>query len=185
MISNKQPWVIAGLVAGLLGYGTYTTSVLADTVATAPVKGITARVSVDYVCQTLATELAPIPGTTTSFFQASPTPQEVVVTFTAEWSKPDPSEIPAGSQAAGAFIFLFIDGNRVDPVSSNGGVLVHEGTAIGPSNGTHGFTFVTEPIPRGQHTARMYWEDNVLGPFGQPNGTICVKDRSLVVQHDR
>jgi hypothetical protein len=46
------------------------------------------------------------------------------VTFVATWPKPDASEIPVGSQAAGAFIFLFIDGIRIDPIS-NGGVLVH------------------------------------------------------------
>jgi hypothetical protein len=156
----------------------------ATLVGTAPVQRITARVATNRVCRTLATELAPIPGTIVDFTQGSSNPQEVVVTFVAEWPRPSADEIPPGSQAAGAFIFLFIDGQRVDPVSDfAGGVLVHEGTASSVSNGTHGFTFVTEPIPPGSHRARIFFLDNVLGPFGEPNGTICVGPRSTVVQH--
>jgi len=69
-------------------------------------------------------------------------------------------------------------------VSENGGVLVHEGSATSVSNGTHSFTFVTEPIAPGAHTARMFMLDNVLGSPGVPNGTICVGERSTVVQHN-
>jgi hypothetical protein len=144
----------------------------------------TATVATDRVAFTTATELVPIPGTKVEFVQHGSQPQAVVVNFVAEWPKPSPDEIPAGSQAAGVFIFLFIDGNRVDPVSDFGGVLVHEGTASSVSNGTHGFTFVTEPIPAGTHVAEIFALDNVLGPFGQPNGTFVVQIRSTVVQHD-
>lgn len=144
----------------------------------------TATVANDRICRTTATELETIPGTTVKFTQHGSEPQAVVVTFVATWPKPDASEIPVGSQAAGAFIFLFIDGNRVDPITNGGGVLVHEGTASSVSNGTHGFTFVTEPISAGDHVATISFLDNVLGSFGVPNGTICVQDRSTVVEHD-
>jgi hypothetical protein len=147
------------------------------------VNRIASRVADNRVCRTLATELAPIPNTRVPFTQGGDTPEEVVVTFVAEWPKPDVSEIPPGSQEAGAFIFLFIDDQRVDLISETGGVLVHEGTASSVSNGTHGFTFVTDPIPPGEHEARIFFLDNVLGPFGEPNGTICVAQRSTVVQH--
>jgi hypothetical protein len=141
-------------------------------------------VATDLACRTTATTLEPIPGTTVSFTQGSAQPQEVVVTFVAAWPRPQPADIPPGSTAAGAFIFLFVDDERVDAVSETGGVLVHEGTATSVSNGTHSFTFVTEPLAPGAHTARMFMLDNVLGPFGMPNGTICVGERSTVVQHN-
>jgi hypothetical protein len=151
--------------------------------ASAPVQRITARVTDTRVCRTTGTELIPIPGTTVNFTQGGGSPQEVVVTFVADWPRPDASEIPPGSQAAGAFIFLFIDGDRVDLTSEAGGVLVHEGTASSVSNGTHGFTFVTRPIPPGNHVARIFFLDNVIfGPL-VPNGTMCVGHRSTVVQH--
>jgi hypothetical protein len=136
----------------------------------------------DRVCRTTATTLEPIPGTNVKFVQGSTGP--VLVTFVAEWPKPSQDEIPAGSQAAGASIFLFIDGQRVDSISSNGGVLVHEGSATSVSNGTHSFTFVTDPIQPGKHEAQIYFLDNVLGTSGVPNGTICVNNRTTVVQHN-
>jgi hypothetical protein len=153
-------------------------------VARAPVRNFAARTSTDRACRTTATTLVPIPGTTVGFTLNGSQPQEVMVTFSAAWPIPRADEIPAGSTASGAFVFLFVDDDRVDAVSLNGGVLVHEGTASSVSNGTHGFTFVTEPLLPGQHTARMFMLDNVLGPFGVPNGTICVGERSTVVQHN-
>lgn len=180
MIANRC--VVMGVTAGLLLGSTVVNAVTAH--ASADVKRITATVTADdRVCRTTATTLEEIPGTTVSFSQSST--NEVVVTFVAEWPNPPPDEIPAGSQAAGAFIFLFIDGDRVDVNSINGGVLVHEGTATSVSNGTHGFTFVTDPIPPGEHEAKIFFLDNVLGGFGVPNGTICVNDRSTVVQHKK
>lgn len=182
MIANKRRCVLMGVTAGLLLGSTVVNAVTAT--ASANVDRITARVTADdRVCRTTATTLQPIPGTRVKFKQGST--DQVVVTFVAGWPKPREEEIPAGSQAAGAFIFLFIDGDRVDVNSINGGVLVHEGTATSVSNGTHGFTFVTEPIPPGEHEARIFFLDNVLGPFGEPNGTICVDDRSTVVQHKK
>ncbi len=133
------------------------------------------------ICRTIATTLQLIPGTTVNFNQGSS--GKVVVHFSATWPKPGAADIPVGSKAAGAFIFLFIDGVRVDINSINGGVLVHEGTASSVSNGTHGFTFVTNSIAAGPHVAQMYFLDNVLGAFGVPNGTVCIDDRSTVVQH--
>jgi hypothetical protein len=182
-IANKRRWLVVSLAAGLLWLGSGAAYVAAQTVASASVRRITAKVADDRVCRTLATELEPIPDTTVEFFQDSDTPDQVVVTFIAEWPKPNGSEIPPGSQAAGAFIFLFIDDQRVDLISNTGGVLVHEGTASSVSNGTHGFTFVTAPISPGEHVAEIFFLDNVLGPFGQPNGTICVGARSTIVQH--
>lgn len=133
------------------------------------------------ICRTMATTLQQIPGTAVKFNQGSS--GKVVVHFSATWPKPSAADIPAGSKAAGAFIFLFIDGVRIDINSINGGVLVHEGTASSVSNGTHGFTFVTNSIAAGPHVAQMYFLDNVLGAFGVPNGTVCIDDRSIVVQH--
>lgn len=80
---------------------------------------------------------------------------------------------------AGAFIVLEIDNNRVDVTSTNGGVLVHEGAATKVSNGTHGFNFVTDPIPPGSHQAKMRWAHNAL----TGSGTICVAERSMVIHH--
>ncbi len=149
-----------------------------------PVNRFSAFVADDRVVLTTATEIMPIPGTKVRFFQSGASPQAVLVNFVANWPKPRPDEIPAGSQAAGVFIFLFIDGDRVDPVSNDGGVLVHEGTASSVSNGTHGFTFVTAPIAPGSHVAEIRALDNVPGPFGQFNGTFVVDARCIVVQHD-
>jgi hypothetical protein len=184
MISHKQRWLVASLV-GLLCLGSVAyVAAQTTTVMNTNVRRMSAKVAIDRVCRTLATTLETIPDTTVEFDLTSNTPQEVLVTFTAAWPKPLPSDIPPGSQAAGALIFLFIDDQRVDIVSeSAGGVLVHEGTATSVSNGTHSFTFVTEPISPGPHVARIAFLDNVLGPFGVPNGTICVGERSTVVQH--
>ena len=71
-------------------------------------------------------------------------------------------------------------GQRRDLTSTNGGVLVSEGQSTSVGRGTHGFNFVTDPIPPGGHTATMRWSDNVLNG----EGTICVAERSLVVFHD-
>ena len=80
-------------------------------------------------------------------------------------------------------MFLFVDGVRVDLSSDNGGVLVHEGKATSVSNGTHGFEFVTRSIAPGNHTAKIMVLDNVLGGPGVFNGTVCLNDRTLVVDH--
>lgn len=181
MISSKRRFVILASIVGLFCSISGNVAAEVDT-ATAPVSRITAKVADDRFCRTLATTLEPILNTGVTFTQGGSTPQEVVVTFVANWPQPRADEIPAGSQAAGAFIFLFIDDDRVDITSENGGVLVHDGSGD-ISNGTHGFTFVTEPIPPGVHTARIHFLDNVLGGFGDPNGTICVDDRSTVVHH--
>jgi hypothetical protein len=173
-------------LAGLFWLGPGAVRIAAQTTTTPGTRmdRFTASVATDRVCRTTATELEVIPGTTVQFTQHGPSPQAVQVAFVANWPKPRADEIPPGSQAAGAFIFLFIDGNRVDPVTTDGGVLVHEGTASSVSNGTHGFTFVTDPLPSGEHVAEIRFLDNVLGTFGQPNGTMCVEKRSTIVNHD-
>jgi hypothetical protein len=141
---------------------------------TAPVSKITAAVADDLVCRTSDdNSVEDMPGTFKSFVQGGDGPQSIVVTFVGNWTK------PTSGNPAGAFIFLEIDSNRVDVTSTNGGVLVHEGTATSVSNGTHGFTFVTEPIAPGTHVAKMRWADNVLSG----SGTICVFERSLVIHH--
>ena len=141
---------------------------------TAPVSKITAAVADDLICRTSDdNSVADMPGTFKSFVQGGDSPQSIVVTFVGSWAK------PTSGNPAGAFIFLEIDNTRVDVTSTNGGVLVHEGTATSVSNGTHGFTFVTEPIAPGEHVAKMRWADNVLSG----SGTICVFERSLVIHH--
>jgi hypothetical protein len=164
--------------------GSAVTPAITTPVLRAPLTRMDARVSTDRNCITTATTLASIPGTTVSFTQGGSQAQEVVVTFTAAWPRPLAGDIPAGSTRAGAFVFLLVDDDRVDVVSDAGGVLVHEGTASSTTNGTHSFTFVTEPLAPGAHTARIFVLDNVLGPPGVPNGTVCVGPRSTVVQHN-
>lgn len=141
---------------------------------TTPVSRITAAVADDLVCRTSSdNSVADMPATFKSFVQGGDSPQSIVVTFVGSWPKPS-----SGTQV-GAFIFLEIDNNRVDLTSTNGGVLVHEGTSSSVSNGTHGFTFVTDPIAPGSHVAKIRWADNVLSG----TGTICVQERSLVIHH--
>lgn len=176
--------VVARLAAGLIWLSLNGNFALAETLtSSAPVYRVTATMSDDVVCRTLATTLEEIPDTEVPFTLHSRKPQEVEVTFVAEWPRPRDSEIEPGGQRAGAFIFLLIDGFRVDFISDNGGVLVHEGTASSTSNGTHGFTFITRALPPGDHIASIHFLDNVLGPFGDPNGTVCVGKRSTVVRH--
>jgi len=105
------------------------TAAITTPILRAPLTRVDARMSTERACRTTATTLVPIPNTTVTFTQSSPQPQEVVVTFVAAWPQPRPADTPAGSTEAGAFIFLFVDDDRVDAVSENGGVLVHEGSA--------------------------------------------------------
>lgn len=121
--------------------------------------------------------VAEIPNTSLTFHVGGTVARPVLVTFIAEWPTPTGNDLPSGSQPAGAFLFLEIDNQRVD-VASNGGVLVHDGSAP-LSNGTHGFTFVTEPISPGDHEAHMSWSNNLLNG----TGTVCIFTRSMVVQH--
>ena len=162
------------LIASTLALGSF--QVMGQTIATAkaPIKRITAKVVDNFVCRTSSDNtVADMPDMTLTFKQAGTAAEEVIVTFVGSWPKPS-----VGTQA-GAFILLEIDGDRVDLTSTNGGTLVHEGTAASVSNGTHGFTFVTEPIPPGMHTAKIRWYDNFLAG----TGTICVSERSMVIQH--
>ena len=151
-----------------------TLSACASVTASGPVAHMTAVVADDVQCRTSADNLvADMPGMTSAFVQGGGTAEPVVVNFVGSWPK------PTSGTPAGAFIFLEIDNNRVDVTSTNGGVLVHEGTASSVSNGTHGFTFVTDPISPGNHVAKMRWADNVLSG----SGTICVAERSMVIHH--
>lgn len=181
---NKTKEVAVRIATGILCLGLSGGYVAAQTfTGSAPVDRITATMSNDYVCSTLATTLEDIPGTEVPFSQGGEEPQSVEVTFVAEWPRPRDHDIDSGSQRAGAFIFLFIDGRRVDFISENGGVLMHEGEASSVSNGTHSFTFITRPIAPGDHVVNIRVSDNVLGSFGDPNGTVCIGDRSTVVRH--
>jgi len=124
-----------------------------------------------------------MPGTVVHFEQGGTIPASLQVSFIGTWPQPGKNlttPLPSGSQPAGAAIILEIDGDRADIVSNGGGVLVHEGTASSISNGTHGFTFVTEPIAPGLHTAQILWAQDLANA----TGTICVGARSLVVRHD-
>jgi hypothetical protein len=142
--------------------------------ASGPIPHMTAVVADDVQCRTSSDNLvADLPGMARAFVQGGTTAESVVVAFVGSWPK------PTSGTPAGAFIFLEIDNNRVDVTSTNGGVLAHEGAATSVSNGTHGFNFVTDPIPPGSHTAKMRWADNVLSG----SGTICVAERSMVIHH--
>ena len=129
-----------------------------------------------------------IPGMTVNFTQFGNKPQAIVVTFAAELPKPRADEIPASSFASGASIQLRIDGVQQDPISSFRGPHLFESggvaTASSLSNGTRSFTFVTDPISPGAHAAEILVFSDFLGQIGQPNGTIVVRSRSMVVEHD-
>jgi hypothetical protein len=186
MIGKKDMLVAFSVAAGLLsltsGVGAQTDDATGDD-PTGAIHRFTGRETQTHVCLTTATESVLIPGTTVKFIQGPGKPEPVVVTFVASWPTPTPSEIPKGSRAAGASILLLIDGH-FDLIDNQplGQVLVHDGEAS-LSNGTHGFTFITDPIPAGAHEAAIHVLDNVLGSFGVPNGTTCVDARSTVVQH--
>jgi hypothetical protein len=142
---------------------------------------ITATVADDKVCRTRSDNLLEeIPGTSLTFTQCGKKARPVVVSFVAQWPRPTDSDLPAGSTRSGAFILMEIDGDRVDLTSTNGGVLVHEGTASSVSNGTHGFTFVTDPLPPGDHEVKFFWFDNILEFVP---ATICVQERSVAIHH--
>jgi hypothetical protein len=149
-------------------------SLRAQTFAAAPISRVTAKVADNVVCRTSSNNsVADMPDMSRGFVQGGTTPEEVIVSFTGTWPK------PSSGTPAGAFILLEIDGSRVDLTSTNGGLLAHEGKATSVSNGTHGFTFVTQPIAPGRHVAKIRWFDNFLNG----TGTICVAERSLVIHH--
>jgi hypothetical protein len=77
-------------------------------------------------------------------------------------------QVPIGEKLGGATLF------------ESGGVA----TASTVSNGTHGFTFVTDPVPPGDHVLEIQAFSDTLGQPGQPNGTVVVRRRSTVVMHD-
>jgi len=129
-----------------------------------------------------------IPGTSMTFRQFNRT-QAVVVTFVGDWPKPMQQEIPLGGFASGVRIRLQIDGTVFDPIGDNvccvtlfesGGVA----TNFSVSNGSHGFTFVTDPVPPGDHVLEIVAFSDVLGQPGQPNGTVVLGASSTVVEHD-
>jgi hypothetical protein len=177
MMTNHRRWSInsrnaydAILAVLALGWLSACTSVQAS----GPIPHMTSIVADDMQCRTSSDNLvADMPGMAGVFVQGGASAEPLVVAFVGSWPK------PTSGTPAGAFIFLEIDNNRVDVTSTNGGVLVHEGTAASVSNGTHGFNFVTDPIPPGSHTAKMRWADNVLSG----SGTICVAERSMVIHH--
>jgi hypothetical protein len=177
--------------AGLLWIGPGAAYAAADeTTAAAIIDRFAATVNTEpgTVIQFTGNLWTPIPGTRVSFTQPGGTPQAVLVTFVAEWSKPRQEEIPAGSFAAGVFIELRIDDQSSDPISHAGGVTLFESggvaTASSVTNGTHGFTFVTDPIPPGDHVLEVLAFSHTLGQPGQPNGTAVVRYRTTVVEHD-
>jgi hypothetical protein len=171
MWSSSRSLFIAGAFAGL----TLAPRAFAATASlSAPIQRMDAKIVDELACRTSSDNtVADMPLTSKTFTLGGSTAEEVVVTFVGEWP------IPSSGTQAGAFILLEIDNDRVDLVSTNGGVLVHEGTATSVSNGTRSFTFVTEPIRPGSHVAKIRWADNVLSG----TGTICVGKRSLTVIH--
>ena len=163
--------VRGGLLA-VLAFGAL--SACTSVTASGPVPHMTSIVADDVQCRTSSDNLvADMPGMTRPFVQGGETAESLVVDFVGSWPK------STSGTPAGAFIFLEIDNNRVDVTSTNGGVLVHEGTAASVSNGTHGFNFATDPVSPGNHVAKMRWADNVLSG----SGTICVAERSMVIHH--
>jgi hypothetical protein len=180
MLANKRRWVVLSLAAGLLGLGLSTAHAQFDYTFRAPISRMTTRVSLNPQCLTTTSTLEPFPGTRVRFVQGGTTPEEILVTFISEWIPPSPDDIPPGSQAAAANIFLFIDGDRVESLSEQGGVTTNIGNEAGPIYGTSGWTFLTRPISPGEHEAMIHVLDNILGPA---QGTVCSRYRTTVVQH--
>jgi hypothetical protein len=179
-ISNLRMFAVAAMTALLCALGGRgATAEVIDTEGRIPI--MTALTASDFQCLTTFREnlFAKIPNTSIEFDQGGSIARSVLVTFVAEWPLPRFDALPQGSQPAGALILLEIDGQRVDLISEHEGVLVHEGRATSVSNGTHGFTFVTRPIAPGRHVATIFWKHNLIFD----SGTICVFQRSLVVQH--
>jgi hypothetical protein len=187
--------LLGSLAAGLLWMGPGVAYVAAqDTVVTAGTRGerFSAAAVIDFtelsVIQFTGNLGTTIPGTSVNFTQGGTTPQPVLVTFVADWPKPEQADIPAGSFASGVVIELRIDGQSQDPISNNGGIVLFESGGVATpssrSNGTHSFTFVTFPISPGDHVVNVIAFSQTLGQPGQPNGTAVVRGRSTVVQHD-
>jgi len=192
--------ILGSLAAGLLWLGPGAAYVAADDTTAPEDTFVTPDTRAGRFASTVVTEPrsviqftgnlgTTIPGTRVNFTQRGKTPQAVLVTFVADWPKPRQEEIPAGSFASGVSIELRIDDQFQDPISTRlGGVTLFESggveTESSVSNGTHGFTFVTEPIPPGDHVLQVIAFSNVLGQPGQPNGTVVVRGRSTVVQHN-
>jgi hypothetical protein len=128
-----------------------------------------------------------IPGTKVRFTQHRAN-QPVLVTFVAEFPKPTQEQIPAGSFASGVDVQLVIDGQHpAEPIGSAGGVVLFEGgvaTASSVTNGTHGFTFVTGPLPAGDHVIEVIAFGPPVGPPPTPGSTFVVGPHTTVVQHD-
>ena len=92
---------------------------------TGAITALTGRNSLDCRTSTFPGDdrLAEMPNSTLAFNQSGSIPRSVVVTFVGSWPTPTVSDgdLPSGSAAAGAIIFLTIDGQRVDQVSNGGG----------------------------------------------------------------
>ncbi len=135
----------------------------------------TGVVADDFQCRTSSdNSVAPMPGMLAAFTQHGPDTASIVVSFQGNWS-----QFAGGEPTVGAFIFLEVDGGRVDVTSTNGGVLATPGPTSPIGSGTHGFNFVTEPLLPGPHTAVILWADNVLNG----TGTICIGERTMVIHH--
>jgi hypothetical protein len=154
-------------------------------IRTGSVPNFTGFESRDFDCRTSTftvpgdPRLAEIPNTRFHFVLGGSVASSVIVTFVGNWPKPSGSDLPPGSQPAGAILFMEIDDQLVDPLR-NGGVFVADtGATTRFSNGTHGFTFVTEPLPPGTHVVKFYWSNDIL----VGTGTVCLFERSIVVQH--
>lgn len=174
---SLQPRPLAGTV-GIVSLTVLALAALAGCAPppeTGPVTQFTAVVADDLQCRTSGDNtVAPMPSMVTTFTQAGPDTTSIIVSFQGNWS-----QTVGGDETVGAFIFLEVDGDRVDVTSTNGGVLATPGPSHPVGSGTHGFNFVTEPILPGPHTATILWADNVLNG----TNTICVHERSMVVHH--
>jgi hypothetical protein len=200
MIANKRRWIVLSLAVGLLGLGLGPAYVAADDTIAPEDTFVTHDAGVGLFSSTVVTEPRSviqftgnlgtiIPGTRVEFTQHSKTPQAVLVTFVADWRKPRPEEIPEGGYASGVTIQVSIDDREFqDPISTRlgGATLFHNTDVETPTSvviGAYGFTFVTEPIPPGDHVLQILASSSFLGQPGQPNGTVVVRGRSTVVQH--
>jgi hypothetical protein len=92
----------------------------------------------------------------------------VIVSLDGVWYTSTP-----GSEAS---VMLMIDGKRQSAESELGVVVDARPTGEPQTTEAHGFTFVSDYLTPGAHTAAIQWKDNGVGPY-------CAGDRTLVIFH--
>jgi hypothetical protein len=108
-----------------------------------------------------------MPGTSKTFSFGGRQSRSVIVLFQGEWF--------SNTEGSAAYIQLAIDGKDQSGPSAVG--VAHRPFGEPQQTESHGFTFVSDPLAPGTHTATIQWAANGAGPY-------CVRVRSLIVLHN-